>query len=61
MAPQKTQQKAHSLRSECKHRYPTMVMAVEGGLRRAQCMNCDALGEIRETIGEAISALRMVR
>jgi hypothetical protein len=55
------QVKTRPLRGECRHRYPTMIVTTEGGLRRARCMNCGALGAMRDTLGEAISALRMVR
>jgi len=50
-----------ALRGQCSHHYPAMVMTLERGRRRARCLNCNALGTIRATLGEAMSALREVR
>jgi hypothetical protein len=50
-----------SPRVKCSHRYPAQVKTLERGRRRAQCLNCDTLGPMRATMGEAMNALREVR
>ena len=43
---------------KCGHFSPVLVEEVEGGKKRAKCLQCGESGEVREGTEEALSALR---
>lgn len=47
-------------RRRCRHAFPAMVTATEGG-RRALCLNCGTLGPLRTGLAAAMQALREMR
>jgi hypothetical protein len=42
----------------CEHVSPVMVEEVEGGKKRAKCLQCGERGEVREGKEEALRTLR---
>jgi len=43
---------------ECEHVSPVTVEELEGGKKRANCVQCGERGEVREGTEEALRALR---